>query len=77
MPDTELSLGDFIRRARVARGLSQRRLSLNAGLSPSYVGKIEAGENDPSFRAVSKLAVELGLNAREVFLLVKLEATRG
>lgn len=77
MPDTELSLGDFIRHARESKGLSQRRLSLNAGLSPSYVGKIEAGENEPSFRAVAKLAIELGLNAREVFLLVRREASKG
>ena len=38
------SLGDCIRRERMARGMTQERLSELADLNPRTVQKIEAGE---------------------------------
>lgn len=70
-------MGDAIRRARESRGLSRRQLSLNAGMSQSYVGKLEDGElADPSFRAVARLCLQLDLTAREIKMLVMSEANR-
>lgn len=73
----DLPLGRFIRAYRRARKLSQRQLSITSGLSASYVGKVENGEIDPSFRAFAMLAHQLGFNSREIVYLVKHEAARG
>lgn len=71
-----LTLGGVLKSAREQLNLSKRQLSLAAGLSESYVGKVESGEIDPSFRCFAKLACQLNLNAREVHLLVLQEASR-
>jgi transcriptional regulator with XRE-family HTH domain len=63
-------LAEGIRHLRTKKGLSARSLSLQAGLSPSYVGKLEAGEVEPSVKAFGKLAHVLGMGEREVFYCV-------
>jgi len=68
-------IGVAIRQMRAERGLSKRELSLRAGLSESYVGKLESGRIDPSMRAFGKIAVALKLTRAEVHFLV-LEAAR-
>lgn len=67
--------GAVLASVREKRGLSRRQLSLAAGLSESHVGKVESGV-EPSFRVFSKIAHQLGLNAREIYALVQLEAGR-
>lgn len=75
--DSDLSLGDVIRHFRGKKGYSARELSLRAGLSESYIGKVEKGEViNPTLRAFAKIAEVLGLNAREVHTLVVREAQR-
>lgn len=71
-----LTVGDVISAMRRRRGLSARALSLAAGLSDSYVGKVEAGSCEPSLRAFAKLVDQLGLNAQEAFLILQQEARR-
>lgn len=53
---------------------SARALSLNAGLSDAYVGKIESGAIEPSLRGFAKLAVALGMSATEIFMVIRAEA---
>lgn len=73
----EVSLGDIIRHLRVKQGLSARALSLQAGLSPSYVGKLEAGEvTEPSVRAFAQLVSVLQMSPFEVYLSVMMERLR-
>lgn len=57
--------------------MSARSLSLQAGLSPSYVGKLEAGEIEPSVRAFARLAMVLGMSVQEVFFCVITEGLLG
>ena len=71
-----LTVGAVIKLKREERGVSRRRLSLAAGLSDSYVGKIESGTTEPSFRAFSQIAVTLGFKAGELLTLVRAEALR-
>ena len=71
-----VSLGDIIKSARERRGLSARALSVQAGLSPSYVSKLEAGEIEPSVRAFARLAYQLQMNPLEVYFSVMLERLR-
>jgi predicted transcriptional regulator len=57
---------------RRTTGRSARDVSLSAGLSESVMGKIEAGTMEPSLRVFAQVAAELGLNDREIVLLVRL-----
>ena len=64
-----------IRLLRERAGLSARALSARAGLSPAYVGKVEAGVLDPSLRAFARIAVALGMSQQEIWWLVMAEGT--
>jgi transcriptional regulator with XRE-family HTH domain len=49
-----------VRRLRVARGLSQRKLA-SSGVSYAYISRIESGQRMPSVRAIRVLARRLGV----------------
>jgi len=66
----QLTFATALTTLRKSRGYSARRLSLAAGLSESYVGKVESGRMEPSFRAFCAIAHVLQLNAREIHFLV-------
>jgi len=52
-----VELGEHIRDARKAKGLSQEQLALQAEIDRSYVGGIERGERNVSFLTLVKIAV--------------------
>jgi len=52
--------------------MSARSLSQAAGLSPSYVSKVEAGTMEPSFRAFCRIAGVLDMSDAEVLFVVKM-----
>jgi transcriptional regulator with XRE-family HTH domain len=58
---TEETVGQRIRRLRLARGLSQRGLS-GPGVSYAYVSRIEADQRKPSLKALRYLAGKLGVD---------------
>lgn len=74
-------VGDLLQMARKRAGLSQRTLSVAVGYSTAYVSKLEAGRLEPSFQAVSLLAVVLSLTPLELWVLARVSAqeslTRG
>jgi len=55
-----IELGNQIREARKAKGLSQEQLAFNAEVDRSYVGGIERGERNVSFLTLVKIAECLG-----------------
>ena len=61
-----------IKSKRQKSRLSARKLSEAAGLSASYVSKVEAGEIEPSMRAFASIANVLEMNKEEVFAVVKI-----
>lgn len=67
-----LTLATAIRYQRTKKGLSARALSEQAGLSPSYVSKVESGEIEPSLRAFARIATALELNLYELQLLLQI-----
>jgi transcriptional regulator with XRE-family HTH domain len=73
---TDIVIGALLQQCRLARGVSARRLSLDAGLSESVVGKVESGSIDPSLRVFASIVAELHLNDREVAFLVALARAR-
>ena len=52
-------LGDAVRAARVARGMSQETLADAAGIDRSHMGKIERGERNVTIMNVAKVAAAL------------------
>lgn len=51
-----------LRRLRRARGMSQERLSLEAGFYRTYVGLLEREKHSPTVDALDELANVLGVN---------------
>lgn len=59
---------------RTRRGLSARALSAAAGVSPSYVSKLERGEFVPTLDTFARLVAELECSDAEILFLVKMMA---
>jgi predicted transcriptional regulator len=57
--------------------MSARALSLQAGLSPAYVFKLEAGQVEPSLRCFGRLALVLGMTHEEIWVCMAIEASHG
>ena len=53
-------LGDRIRAARKAKGLSQEDLALESNIDPSYIGGVERGQRNPSFKKLCAIAKTIG-----------------
>lgn len=61
------AFGEKIRKLRIERGLSQEKLASLSGLHRTYVGAIERGERNVSFRNIEKLAKTLKINLEDLF----------
>ncbi|MDP3495097.1 MAG: helix-turn-helix transcriptional regulator, partial [Hyphomonadaceae bacterium] len=57
--DLVILLGRNVRAERVARGMSQEALALEAGMKRSYLSDLERGTRNPTVRAVGRLAMAL------------------
>lgn len=77
-PDLERAwVGPAIAYLRQRRGISARALSIQAGFSESYVGKLEKGEvTECSFTGFARLARALGMTPAEVWFLTLMEGIR-
>jgi tetratricopeptide (TPR) repeat protein len=60
--DDAKAVGERLKAAREAAGLSQRQLSL-AGCSPAYISRIEAGDRIPSLQLLREMGKRLGVSA--------------
>jgi len=56
-----------IRRLRVARGLSQEMLAVDAGIDRTYVSRLERGLENPTVTVLEKLARAFSSNIEELF----------
>jgi transcriptional regulator with XRE-family HTH domain len=56
------SMGERLRKARRARGLSLRGLAEVVGVSPSLISQVETGRAKPSVNTLYALANELGIS---------------
>jgi transcriptional regulator with XRE-family HTH domain len=62
----ELPFGTALRRVRLAAGLTQEELGLEAGVQRNFISLIETGQNQPTLNTISKLARALNLKASEL-----------
>src|SRR5918997_5234648 len=58
--DDPRAVGERLRAAREAAGLSQRQLAFQ-GCSPAYISRIEAGDRIPSLQLLRELGRRLGV----------------
>lgn len=63
---TLVALGNAIKRARIARRMSQEELSLRAEVDLSYVGRVERGDNNVAVLTLQKLANTLEITLTEL-----------
>lgn len=62
-------LGATVREVRARRGLSQEDLGFSSGLHRNYIGAIERGEINPTFRVLMSLSHGLRLPLSEIMAL--------
>ncbi len=60
-------IGDHLKNIRAAKGISQEKLSMDAGYYHTYVNKIERGKYSPSLHTIWRLSRKLGLSLSEFF----------
>jgi transcriptional regulator with XRE-family HTH domain len=59
-------VGRNVRRLRVALGLTQEALAVDAGLDRSYVGRIERATENPTVDVLDQLAAALKVESSEL-----------
>lgn len=67
-----VALGNAIRAARLAKGMSQEALAHESSLDRSYLGGIERGEHNITLVSIVKVAASLGVRAAELLARAKL-----
>ena len=68
---TPLNLGQRVRELRKARKWTLEQAAQHAGLARSTLSKIENGQMSPTFEAVKKLAIGLGISVPQLFTAPK------
>ena len=66
-PTLHASLGDILRAARVERGMTQRQVAAEAGVSAGLIGQFETGRTKPSVATLLAVARVLQLSLDELF----------
>ncbi len=61
-----IKLGEAVREARKARGLSQEAIADAAGIDRSHMGKIERGERNVTVLNLAKIAAALNASASDI-----------
>ncbi|MNC67268.1 HTH-type transcriptional regulator SinR [compost metagenome] len=77
MADWLTLIGARIRAMRIDKGLSQEKLAELADLNASYVGKIERGEKNVTFRSLEKVTVALDVPVQDLFKYITPDAEYG
>lgn len=65
--DFRALLAHNVRRLRAARGWSQEKLALEAGISRSFIGDLERQDRNVSIDTIRKITVALGVRAVDMF----------
>jgi transcriptional regulator with XRE-family HTH domain len=68
MPNLRTQFGRKLRRLRLARDITQERLSEQIGISVTFLGLMERGVNAPSFETIEQIARVLKVPVSELFL---------
>lgn len=67
MEDWKKHLGVNVRELRLARGLTQEKLAVDAAIDLTYMGGIERGRRNPSLMVMVRIADALGVGLPDLF----------
>lgn len=65
--DNNYNFGERLRALRVARGLSQEQLALQAGITPTYLGMLERNIKNPTLKVIEQLCQSLNISLNHFF----------
>lgn len=65
--DTDIHLGAKLRAARLARGLTMEQVAAHAGLTKSFISRLERDEVAPSIASLVGVCEALGIRVGELF----------
>jgi transcriptional regulator with XRE-family HTH domain len=69
-------LGQAIRRARLAAGLTQEELAFRAKVSRQYISLLELNQKNPTVSVLVQIAHAMGASAAELVAAVEMDAKR-
>ena len=73
--DLRLVTGDWLRKMRSQKGLTQERLSETAKISPNYYSEVERGRRNITIMSLQKIIEALNMTGEDVLdMLVKVSA---
>lgn len=61
-----VEIGKRLAKVRKTKGLKQVEVAVEAGLNPSYYGKIERGLVNPSLEKIYKIIKTLGIKSSDI-----------
>ena len=64
--DMRRIVGENVRRARLAAGLTQEQLAEHSGFSQQYLSGLERGKRNPTIVSLYELAIALGVSHVEL-----------
>jgi transcriptional regulator with XRE-family HTH domain len=70
-------VGEELRKAREAAGLTQEELSSKARVDRSYISQLERGLKSPTLDMLLRLCKALGVSAAEIVARVEKESAEG
>ena len=65
--ETEINLGDSIRKIRLAKGISQGEMQKRTGILRSYLSRVENGHTVPAVETLEKMARALEVPLYQLF----------
>jgi len=68
-----VQLGAQVRRRQLERGISQKRLALEAGVTLETIGRIERGKSNPRLETLWGTAAALDVSLAELVVAVERE----
>ena len=60
-------LGKNLKKYRIESNLTQEQLAEIVGIHPTYVGKLEAGKNNPSVKMLFRISRALRIKLANIF----------
>ena len=66
------NLGQVIQRARIERGISQKELSRETGITRTFLSLVESGKRFPSYETLVRISSFLGKDLNELLIQAKL-----
>lgn len=63
-----IQLGDRLRKARIARGITQQELGSRSGLAQALISKLEGGKHQPRFDTLQRYASGLDLSVEKLLV---------